>query len=106
MLSKLNGQLAVRLDYSIPTSGARSLPHYFTHFYNSELLCDRDGQDFPSLRQAKEAARRTASELIAEHIVEGTKVNLGHRLDVMDETGQIVFVLRFADLFEPATPPT
>ena len=106
MLSKLNGQLAVRLDYSIPTFGARSLPHYFTHLYNSELLCDRHGQDFPGLREAQEAARRTASELIAEHIVKGTKVNLAHRLDIMDETGQIVFVLRFADLFEPATPPT
>ena len=76
------------------------MPRYFTHLYNSEILCDHAGQECAGVAAAREAALRTAGELIAEHIVEGSIVNLSHRLEVVDEAGQVVVVIKFADLFE------
>ena len=75
------------------------VPRYFTHLYNSEVLCDESGQEFIDLAEARVEARASASELIAEHIVQGITVDLNHRLEVMDEDGQVVFVLTFAQLF-------
>lgn len=75
------------------------LPRYFTHLYNSEFLCDEIGEEFADLAEARVAARRSASELIAEHIVQGIVVDLDHRLEVIDEDGRTVIVLPFAQLF-------
>lgn len=76
------------------------MPRYFTHLYNSEILRDERGEVFADLSEARAAAQRTASELIAEHISQGIVVNLDHRLEVIDETGKVVIVLPFAQLFQ------
>ena len=75
------------------------MPRYFTHLYNSELLCDERGEEFGSVEEARIAARAAASELIAEHITQGIIVDLSHRLEVMDEDGTVVSVLSFAEFF-------
>lgn len=77
------------------------MPHYFTHLYNSDVLCDTQGEDFADLGLAEAAARRTASELIAEHIIDGQLIDLSNRLEVVDNSGRTVFVLRFSDLILP-----
>lgn len=75
------------------------MPRYFTHFYNSEVMRDEQGEVFASLAEARMGARTSASELIAEHIEQGFVVDLSHRLEVVDEDGQVVIVLPFAALF-------
>ena len=76
------------------------MPRYFTHFYNSEVLCDERGQDFASLDDARAGARRSASELIAEHILEGIPIDLSDRLEIMDEAGNLMVVVRFSQFFK------
>lgn len=78
------------------------MPRYFTHLYNNEVLRDERGEEFASLAEAQVAARTSASELIAEHIAEGIVVDLNHHLEVEDETGQVIIVLSFAELFTGA----
>jgi hypothetical protein len=73
---------------------------YFTHIYETEVLHDEHGQEFANLDAAMEGARRAASELIAESIAQGITVELAHRLEVVEEGGQVVIVLPFEQLFK------
>lgn len=75
------------------------MPRYFTHHYAAEVLCDDEGEKFETLAGARDGARRSASELIAEQIVNDEVVDLAHRLVIMDENGSIVFVLEYSKLF-------
>ena len=76
------------------------MPRFFIHLYNSEVLCDERGEVFKDLQEARLAARAGAAELIGEHIANGTIVDLDDRLEVTDEEGRLVFVLKFADFFK------
>ena len=76
------------------------MPRYFTHFYNSDVLRDERGQEFETLAEARRAALTGAGELIADHINQGKIVDLDDRLEIVDENGRVVSVLRFADFFK------
>jgi hypothetical protein len=79
------------------------LPRYYFHLYNDEVLRDETGEEFVSPEAARKAAVRGISELIAEQIAEGRQVDLRHRIEIADGRGEILFVIRFADLFHGAT---
>jgi len=84
------------------------LPRYYFHLYNDEVLRDETGESFVDAAAAREAAVRGISELIAEQIAAGRRVDLRHRIEIEDERSEIVCVVTFAQLFDgceqPATP--
>lgn len=74
------------------------MPRYYFHLYTDDLMRDGVGQQLAGLAAAGDVARRSVSEVIAEQISRGEKVDLGHRLEVEGDEG-IVMVLEYRDLF-------
>jgi hypothetical protein len=76
------------------------LPRYFFNLYNDEFLRDEVGEYFDGPEDARKAAARTISELIAEQIVNGKTINLRHRVEVESGDGEIAFTVPFSDFFQ------
>ena len=76
------------------------LARYYFHLYNGEALCDDTGEDFVDDTAAREAAVRGIAELIAEQIAGGSRVDLRHRIEIQDDRGNIVCILKFGQFFD------
>lgn len=74
------------------------VPRYYFHVFNAVEVSDDEGQPFADLAAAKVQARETAAELICEELKAGRRIHPDHRIEVVDEKGQVVHVLRFGDL--------
>lgn len=79
------------------------MPQYFFHVLNEIEVRDEDGQFFTDLDQAVDEARDTAADLIRDEIRAGRQIHPDHRIEIEDEHGQLVHVLRFGDLFARAS---
>jgi hypothetical protein len=66
--------------------------------YNDQVLRDDTGEHFADAVAARAAAVRGISELIAEKIAAGGRVDLRDRIEIEDEERQIA-VLKFGDFF-------
>jgi hypothetical protein len=64
------------------------------------VLRDETGELFVDLTAARKAAVSGISELIAEEIAGGGRVDLDHRIEIEDEQASIVCVITFAQLFD------
>jgi len=62
-------------------------------------LRDEIGYAFPDDAAARTDAIRGISELIAEYLTRGKAVDLSHRIDIANETGETVETITFSDLF-------
>jgi hypothetical protein len=77
-----------------------SLPLFYFHLYNDEVLRDETGENFVDAATARIAAMRGISELIAEKIAAGERVDLRHRIEIEDDQAEIVCVLTFGEFFD------
>lgn len=75
------------------------MPHYFFHVLNDIEVRDEHGQFFAGLDEAVAEARETAADLIRDEIRAGRQIQPDHRIEIEDEQGRVVHVLRFGDLF-------
>lgn len=66
------------------------------------MLRDETGENFVDATAAREAAVRGISELIAEQIAAGSRVDLRHRIEIEDDRAEIVCVITFGQLFDGA----
>jgi hypothetical protein len=73
-----------------------SVPHYFFDLHNDIEAIDSEGRDFPDVEAAKVNAIREVREMMCESVQTG-RVNLSHRIDVRDESGQVIHVVRFGE---------
>ena len=69
---------------------------YFFDLYNDVNTSDDEGRDFPDLAAAKDNALAEAKEMMTQSVHDGA-LDLNHHIDVRDEGGKVVYVLRFAD---------
>ena len=71
------------------------MPRYFFHVLNNRAIIDTQGAEYPGVDAAREAAVRTAGEIV---VSEGTKFwqNDKWRMAVADETGRIILTLDFS----------
>ena len=74
------------------------MTQFYFNVYNSETTLDDVGSDLPGLSEAKAEARSAAADLIREEILAGRQLHRDHRIEVEDETRQVVHVLRFDEL--------
>jgi hypothetical protein len=72
------------------------MSRYFFHVHDDVEASDQDGVELPSIEAAKWEALRGARSLAAEQVLEG-RLNLGHSIDVADETGAVVATVTFRD---------
>lgn len=71
------------------------MPRYFFHVHDGYSFPDEDGTELPDIYTAQAEAIRTSGEILRDV---GAKFWNGTewKLEVADERGQILFVLRFS----------
>jgi hypothetical protein len=84
------------------------VPRYYFHLYNDMIVCDDEGQEVADDEAARQVAIASARDMAAVS-VRGGRLNLKHRIEVADEGGKILRVVRFEDVVkveaqEPSVP--
>ena len=72
------------------------MPRYYFHLFNDMQILDAEGIELPNEGVALERAQSAAREMAAESVRQGRLV-LSHRIEVADESGNTVGVIRFGD---------
>ena len=77
------------------------MPRYFFHVYDGSSSLDTDGTELPDIYTAQALAIRTSGEILRDM---GAKFWNGTewKLEVADERGDTLFVLRFSAEERPA----
>jgi hypothetical protein len=75
------------------------MPRYFFHLFNDVVSRDEEGVELPNNAVAMQHAAASAREMAAESVREGQLI-LDHRIEVTDEAGGRIGVVRFADVVE------
>ena len=73
------------------------MPQYFFHLYNSLEARDEEGRSFPDLAAARSHAVKEARQLMSADITGHGEINLAHRIDVGDQSGAVVMVVKFGE---------
>lgn len=74
------------------------MPSYFFHICDpAGSLRDEEGIVLPDVDAARTEAVQSARDILAETVRAGEVVD-GRRFEVADETGQVLFVVPFADV--------
>lgn len=81
------------------------MPRYFFHVADGKALIDEEGTELPDIYTAQGEAIRMSGEILRET---GAKFlnNIEWRLDVADESGKVLFRLRFSAEEAPDMPAT
>lgn len=72
------------------------MPRFFFDIYDDIVVLDEDGIELPNEGAAYAEALSGARELMCEQVREG-RLNLGHRIEVMDADRRPVITLSFAE---------
>ena len=75
------------------------MPRYYFDLRNDVDVADEEGRELPDLNSVRDAAVVEAREMIGESVLLG-RINLNHRIEVRDESGDTVLVMRFGDAVE------
>lgn len=77
-----------------------AMKRYFFHIrHNGETVMDEEGDEYPSLDDAKSSAIRSVRELVAARIKNGHMVSDKY-MDVHDETGELLASISFHGVIE------
>jgi len=74
------------------------MPTFYFNLYNDAVVTDDEGVELPDIAAAQAQARTAASQIIAELIAAGERMNPNHRIEVEDEQRRVVLTLAFSDL--------
>ena len=72
------------------------MSRYFFHVHDDVEASDQEGLELPSAEAAKWEALRGARDIASAQVLEG-RLNLSHRVDVIDEGGTVVATVTFRD---------
>ncbi|HWH18879.1 MAG TPA: hypothetical protein VNT77_11220 [Allosphingosinicella sp.] len=73
------------------------MPRFFFHLRNDIDAPDEEGTELPDLEAARAHATAEARNMISVSVLETGRINLHHRIDVGDETGQVVATVEFGN---------
>jgi hypothetical protein len=74
------------------------MPHFYFHLHDDMDVLDEEGIELPDLKAARERGIRYAVDMTAASVLERRKINLHHRIEVADESGQVRHVVEFGDV--------
>ena len=77
------------------------MPRYFFHLHNDLETRDEEGLELADLASAEAVARREARACAAQNVMQG-HLALAHAIEVTDEAGTRVLLVRFGDVIELA----
>lgn len=72
------------------------MPLYFFNVYNDEITMDEEGQDLPDLEAVHKEAVKSAREMMCDNVRAG-EVTLSHRIEVVDESREIVLNVTYGE---------
>jgi hypothetical protein len=76
------------------------MPRYFFHLHNDVDAEDPEGIELADLAEARERAIVYARDMASLSIVDHGRLILSHRIDVADQSGEIVHTVHFRDVVE------
>ena len=76
-----------------------SVPRFYFHLFDDRQSPDEEGRELVSSEGAFEIARAEAREMASAEVLQG-RLNLAHRIEVTDEFGRVVSIVRFRDVVE------
>lgn len=74
------------------------MPRFYFHLRNHVSVDDTEGKELADARTALAQARRYATDMASVSIVEQGRINLRHRIEVADEAGETIAVVKFGDV--------
>lgn len=82
---------------------------YFFNLYDDGIAIDEEGSELPDLAAAKARAFASARAMACAEVLDG-HLTLGHRIEVVDGGGELLWTVRFGDVVsveqgEAAIPP-
>ena len=75
------------------------MPRYFFHLHNDLETRDEEGLELPDLAAARDVADHEARAMAAQSVANG-QLDLNHSIEVTDESGATVLVVRFGEAVE------
>jgi hypothetical protein len=72
------------------------MARYYFHIYDDMDVLDEEGTDLPDAATALIEATRAARALAAAQVLKGY-LKLHHRINVVDQAGQVIDAVRFGD---------
>jgi hypothetical protein len=73
------------------------MAQYFFDLHNDIDAIDDEGVDLPDIEAAKAHALAEARTMIQASVADTGRIDLRHHLDIRDESGAVVHVMRFED---------
>jgi hypothetical protein len=70
---------------------------YFFDLHNDVDAIDEEGVELPDLEAAKAHSLGEARTMIQASVADAGRIDLRHHIDVRDESGAVVHVMRFED---------
>lgn len=74
------------------------MPRYFFHLHNDLEVLDSEGKVLASREAARLQAEREARVMASESVLTRGSLVLSHSIEVTDEAGEPVTVVRFGDV--------
>lgn len=74
------------------------MPRFFFHLHDDVTAFDEEGKELPDLEAARAHAMVEALQLSCVSILENSRINLHHRVEVADDRGKVVAVVEFGDV--------
>jgi hypothetical protein len=75
-----------------------AMPRYFFHLRNDLSVDDEEGEEFPTLEAALKRAEEYALDMSAASVLEHHKLNLHHRIEIANSSGEILATVEFGDV--------
>jgi hypothetical protein len=73
------------------------MPRFFFHIADGEQFPDEEGIILPDIRAAIQVAAAGAREIVAEDLKQGNGLPQYERIEIEDESGQIVATVTFRE---------
>jgi hypothetical protein len=73
------------------------MPRFFFHIADGEQFPDEEGIILPDIRAAIQVAAAGAREIVAEDLKQGNGLPQNERIEIEDESGQIVATVTFRE---------
>jgi hypothetical protein len=92
--------MAPELEQGTRLSLSRSalVPRYFFNVRSDVNVVDEEGIELPDELAARNHAVSDVVELAGANVLEHRKLDLSHLIDVADESGRVLFTVRFGDV--------
>jgi len=76
---------------------------YYFNLYDDDVAPDEEGSELPDLAAARARAFAGARDMACAEVLQG-HLTLDHRIEVVDESGELVWTVRFSDVVSVELP--